>query len=102
MILWTLPEHWHFVESYDGRRIRKDLKYPCPSRSWWIFEAVVWTGKVGKGGNQDIGRDVAQDLAEDARSPYGIYTTCRQSMKKSDKNLYAKAIADSGSLGELY
>ena len=40
---WTLSEHWHCVDSYGGRRIKKDLKYPCPSRSWWIVEAVVWS-----------------------------------------------------------
>ena len=37
MTLWTLSKHWHCVESNDGRRIRKDLKYPCPSRSWWSY-----------------------------------------------------------------
>ena len=46
LTLWTLSEHWHCVESYDGRRIRKDLKYPCPSRSWWIVEAVAWYAAV--------------------------------------------------------
>ena len=46
LTLWTLLEHWHCVESYDGRCIRKDLKYPCPSRSWWIVEAVVWSVPV--------------------------------------------------------
>ena len=34
LTLWILSEHWHCVESYAGGRIRKDLKYPCPSRSW--------------------------------------------------------------------
>ena len=43
LTLWTLSEHWHCVESYAVRRIRKGLKYPCPSRSWWIVEAVVWS-----------------------------------------------------------
>ena len=48
MTLWTLSEYWHCVESYDGRRIKKDLKYPCPSRSWWIVEATVWSVPVMK------------------------------------------------------
>ena len=43
LILWNLSEHWNCVESYDGRRIRKNLKYPCPGCSWWIAEAVVWS-----------------------------------------------------------
>ena len=34
------------MESYDGRRIKKDLEYPCPSRNWWIVEAVVWSEPV--------------------------------------------------------
>ena len=34
LTLWTLSEHWHCMESYDGRHIRKDLKYSCSSRSW--------------------------------------------------------------------
>ena len=34
LTFWTLSEHWHCVESYDGRHIKKDLKYPCPSRNW--------------------------------------------------------------------
>ena len=43
LTLWNLSEHWNCVESYDGRRIRKDLKYPCSGCSWWIVEAVVWS-----------------------------------------------------------
>ena len=43
LTLWTLSEHWHCVESYGGRRVRKGLKYSCPSRSWWIAEAAVWS-----------------------------------------------------------
>ena len=31
LTLWTLSEHWHCVESHDGRRIRKGLRYPCPT-----------------------------------------------------------------------
>ena len=46
LTLWTLSEHWHCVDQYCERRIRKDLKYPCPSRSWWIVEAVVWSALV--------------------------------------------------------
>ena len=46
LTFWTLSEHWHCVESYDGRRIKKDVKYPCPSRSWWIVEAIVWSVPV--------------------------------------------------------
>ena len=43
LTLWTLSERWNCVESYDGRCIRKDLECPCPSRSWWIVEAVFWS-----------------------------------------------------------
>ena len=43
LILWAFSEQWHCVGSYGGRRIRKGLKYPCPSRSWWVVEAVVWS-----------------------------------------------------------
>ena len=32
LTLWTLSEHWHCVESYDGRRIEKDLEYPSPTK----------------------------------------------------------------------
>ena len=46
LALWTLSEHRHYMESYDGRRIGKDLKYPYLSRSWWIVEAVVWSVMV--------------------------------------------------------
>ena len=46
LTFWTLSEHWHCVESYDGRRIKKDLKYPRPSRNWWIVEATVWSVPV--------------------------------------------------------
>ena len=46
LTFWTLSEHWHCVESYDGRRNKKDVKYPCPSRSWWIVEATVWSVPV--------------------------------------------------------
>ena len=46
LTLWTLPEHWHCVESYDGRRIKKALKHWCPSRNWWIVEAIVWSVPV--------------------------------------------------------
>ena len=42
MTLWALSEHWHCVESYARRSTRKGLKYPCPSRSWRLVEAIVW------------------------------------------------------------
>ena len=42
------------MESYDGRRIKKDLKYPCPSRNWWIVEAVVWSEPKAEAKKQKV------------------------------------------------
>ena len=70
MALCTLSENWHCLRSYDGSRIRKDLKLPCSSSSWRIVEAVVWSVLMSSVGFQ-LGPQSLCLRADDVRTAVG-------------------------------